>query len=81
MAGKHMGERIRDLRMALGMTQSDLAERMNVTDKAVSKWERNLSRPDIDSIPRLAEILGASVQELLDAPAKKRHRPATPPSL
>lgn len=72
MAGKHMGERIRDLRMALGMTQSDLAERMNVTDKAVSKWERNLSRPDIDSIPRLAEILGASVQELLDAPAKKR---------
>lgn len=72
MAGKHMGERIRDLRMAQGMTQSDLAERMNVTDKAVSKWERNLSRPDIDSIPRLAEILGASVQELLDAPAKKR---------
>ena len=43
MATRHVGERIRGLRMALGMTQSDLAEKMNVTDKAVSKWERGLS--------------------------------------
>lgn len=72
MAIRHMGERICGLRTALGMTQSDLAEKMNVTDKAVSKWERGLSRPDIDSLPKLAETLGTTVQELCNAPAKGR---------
>ena len=47
------------------MTQSELAEKMNVTDKAVSKWERNLSCPDINTISKLANILGVSVEELL----------------
>ena len=37
------------LRKEKSMTQSELAERMNVTDKAVSKWERNISCPDINS--------------------------------
>jgi len=37
------------------------------TDKAVSKWERNLSCPDVNSIPKLAEILDISVEELLNA--------------
>ena len=49
------------------MTQSDLAEKMCVTDKAVSKWERDLSYPDIASLPKLAEILGVSVDELMQA--------------
>ena len=53
------------------MTQTDLAEKMNVTDKAVSKWERNLSCPDINSIPKLAEVLGTTVEELLNAQTKK----------
>ena len=53
------------------MTQNDLAEKMNVTDKAVSKWERNLSCPDVNSIPKLAEILGVSVEELLNAQTKQ----------
>lgn len=68
-----MGERIRGLRMALGMTQGDLAEKMNVTDKAVSKWERGLSRPDIDSLPKLAETLGTTVQELCGESAQKQN--------
>ena len=55
------------------MTQSDLAEKMNVTDKAVSKWERNLSCPDVNSIPKLAEILGTTVEELLNAQGKKEN--------
>lgn len=38
---------------------------MNVTDKAVSKWERNLPYPDISSISKLAKILDVSVEELL----------------
>lgn len=70
MVNKTMGEIISNLRKEKGMTQGDLAEKMNVTDKAVSKWERNLSCPDINSIPRLAEVLEISVEELLNAPKK-----------
>lgn len=67
MSNKSIGEIISSLRKEKGMTQNDLAEKMNVTDKAVSKWERNLSCPDVNSIPKLAEILNVSVDELLNA--------------
>lgn len=60
-----MGEMIAALRKEKGMTQASLAQQMNVTDKAVSKWERDLSRPDIASIPKLAETLGVSVESLM----------------
>ena len=56
---------IAELRKQHGMTQLELAEKMGVTDKAVSKWERDLSCPDINTIPNLAEILGVSVEELM----------------
>ena len=59
------------LRKEKNMTQNNLAEKMNVTDKAVSKWERNLSCPDVNSIPKLAEILDVSVEELLNAQIKQ----------
>ena len=62
---KNIGETIASLRKEKGMTQSELAEKMNVTDKAVSKWERNLSCPDIKTISKLANILGVSVEDLL----------------
>ena len=71
MSNKSIGEMISSLRKEKGMTQNDLAEKMNVTDKAVSKWERNLSCPDVNSIPKLAEILGTTVEELLNAQSKK----------
>ena len=61
----NMGEIIAEHRKALGMTQKDLADKMNVTDKAVSKWERNLAIPDVASIPTLADILELSVEELM----------------
>ena len=64
---KNMGDIISYQRREKGMTQADLAAKMNVTDKAVSKWERNLSCPDVNSIPKLAELLGVSVDELLTA--------------
>lgn len=47
------------------MTQLELAEKMRVTDKVVSKWERDLSFPDINSIPKLAEIFEVSVDDLM----------------
>lgn len=71
MSNKTMGEMISFLRKEKRMTQNDLAEKMNVTDKAVSKWERNLSCPDVNSIPKLAEVLGTTVEELLNTQTKK----------
>ena len=62
---KTLGTMIAELRKQHGMTQLELAEKMGVTDKAVSKWERDLSCPDINSIPNLAQILGVSVEELM----------------
>ena len=62
---KTLGTMIAELRKQHGMTQLELAEKMGVTDKAVSKWERDLSCPDINSIPDLAEILGVSVEDLM----------------
>lgn len=70
MEKQTMGEIISTLRKENGMTQKDLAEKMGVTDKAVSKWERNLSCPDISSIPRLAEALDTSVEALMDVQPK-----------
>lgn len=67
---KSMGELISRRRKELGMTQRELAEIMGVTDKAVSKWERNLSCPDIASIPLLSKTLELSADELLDTVKK-----------
>ena len=59
------GNMIATLRKEHGMTQLELAEKVGVTDKAVSKWERDLSYPDVNSIPKLAEIFNVSVDELM----------------
>ena len=61
-----LGSYIRSLRTQNHMTQSQLAEKLNVTDKAVSKWERDLSYPDIALFPKLADILGVNVNDLLN---------------
>ena len=74
---KTLGTMIAELRKQHGMTQLELAEKMGVTDKAVSKWERDLSCPDINSLPNLAEILGVTVDDLMqikkeaEAPVRK----------
>lgn len=68
---KSIGKMISLLRKEKGMTQSELAEKMNVTDKAVSKWERDLSCPDINTISKLADVLEVSVDELLQAKKKE----------
>ena len=47
------------------MTQADLAKKLQVTDKAVSKWERGLGLPDINSIEPLADALGVTVLEIM----------------
>lgn len=65
MEKKTLGSTIAEKRKEKGMTQADLANLMGVTDKAVSKWERDLSYPDVASFPRLAQALGVSVDELM----------------
>lgn len=52
-------------RKALGLTQSQLAERLHVTDKAVSRWERGVGLPDINLLEPLAQALGISLTELI----------------
>ena len=69
MANHSMGEIISTLRKEKGMTQKDIADRLGITDKAVSKWERDIACPDTQTIPKLAEVLGVSVEELLQAKA------------
>ena len=67
MANQSMGEIISTLRKEKGMTQKDIADKLGITDKAVSKWERDVAFPDTATIPKLAEILGVSVEDLLQA--------------
>ena len=56
---------IAELRKEKGMTQKDLAELLGITDKAVSKWERGLSCPDISLLPKLTSVFGVTANELL----------------
>ena len=65
MKKQSFGDMVAALRKEKGMTQLELAEKMGVTDKAVSKWERDLSFPDVNSIPRLAELFDISVDQLM----------------
>ena len=65
MTNKTTGEMISTRRKEKNMTQKDLADLLNITDKAVSKWERNVACPDTQLLPKLAEILDVSVEELL----------------
>ena len=61
-AGK-TGKFIAEKRKAMNMTQNELAEKLHITDKAVSKWERGLSFPDISILIPLAEILNISLYD------------------
>ena len=60
------GRFISQLRKEKGMTQADLAEKLNVTDKAVSKWETGRSAPDVSLLIPLSENLGVTVTEILN---------------
>lgn len=65
MNNKKTGEFISTTRKELGYNQKDLAEKLNITDKAVSKWETGRSAPDVSMLIPLANVLGVSVTEIL----------------
>lgn len=59
------GQKIAELRKSNNLTQAELGAKLNITAQAVSKWENNLSEPDIDSIRRMCEMFNISVDEFL----------------
>ena len=65
MDAEKFGRFVADRRKNLNMTQKDLAAKIQVTDKAVSKWERGLGFPDINTIEVLADALEVSITELM----------------
>lgn len=65
MNQKKIGRFIAECRKNQNLTQMQLAEKLNVTDKAVSKWERGVSMPDASIMIELCEIIGINVNELL----------------
>lgn len=58
-----VGDKIKSLRKAKKLTQEQLAEYLNISSQAVSKWETGASSPDIDMLPRLAVFFQTSVDE------------------
>ena len=60
-----LGKRIMALRKAAGMTQEQVAEHLGVSPQAVSKWENDVSCPDVTMIPRIARLFNVSTDELL----------------
>lgn len=60
-----IGKRIAFLRKEKGLTQEELANQMGVSPQAVSKWENDQTCPDISALPKLAGLLGVTVDELL----------------
>ncbi|MBP3691630.1 MAG: helix-turn-helix transcriptional regulator, partial [Clostridia bacterium] len=65
MDAKSIGTLISKLRKKHGMTQSQLAEKLNISDKAVSRWENGNTYPDIELLPVIANILKITMDELM----------------
>ena len=80
MTLENMGAFILALRKSAGMTQQDLAERVGVTNKSVSRWENGECAPDLTLIPVLADLFGVTADELLRgerrAPGEREEAPA-----
>lgn len=71
---KVFGERLTETRKRCGITQLGLAEKLNYSDKAVSKWERGESLPDVLTIMKIGEVLGVTMSYLLG----EEDKPKTP---
>ena len=65
MDQKKIGKYIAEKRKALGLTQVQLAEKLNMSNKSVSKWERGVCLPDVSLYSTLCEVLGISLNEFL----------------
>ena len=75
MDNQKLGIFITELRKEKGLTQAQLAQKLNVTDKAVSKWERGVGFPDIKLLEPLADVLDISLLELMKSERFSLYRP------
>lgn len=71
MDNEKFGKFIAELRKEKNMTQKEMAEQFHITNKAISKWERGLSFPDISMLKPLAEFFGVTILELLNGEREK----------
>ena len=60
-----LGERLRETRQKKGVSQSTVAEHLNISRQSISKWENNSSYPDLDNLVRLSEYYEVTVDDLL----------------
>lgn len=60
-----VGKNIARLRKEAGMTQEELAEKLNVTRQAISSWERERTEPDLDTVQKAAEVFDVPAEELI----------------
>ena len=78
MDAKTFGAFLAQVRRAQGLTQAELAEQLHVTDKAVSRWERGIGLPDINTLEPLADALGLSLADLMHCHDPAQEPPTAP---
>lgn len=78
--GQHLGKKLKELREQHGFTQTDVAEKLNISRQAISQWENEKSTPDIENAFLLCELYGISIHELQGADFKETDsNPTTEP--
>ncbi len=70
MDNEKIGALILSLRKEKGLTQKQLAERLNISDKTVSKWERGQGLPDISLMPKISKVFGIDIEKILEGEIK-----------
>lgn len=86
MESNAMGAFIAALRKTAGLTQKELADKLHVSDKSISRWERGEGAPDLSLIPVIAELFGVTSDELLrgrrqNVPSSEQEEPSLSPKL
>lgn len=72
-----MNDELKRLRKEKGLTQVELAERLNLSQATIASWESGLRRPDLDFLPTIADFYGVSVDDLLGRDPRTKKEPAT----
>lgn len=75
-----LGERLYALRKKAGMTQTELAEKLDVSRQAISRWELGTAKPDVDNLVALSELYDVTVDQLLKADAEPAAAPEQTPA-
>ena len=77
ISAETLGAKIARLRKEKGYTQEEFSQLLDVTAQAVSKWENDISCPDIMLLPKISQLLGISIDEMLGNSVEKKHSPKT----